>query len=412
MSDTATSGDATVAPAETVGAPSAPAASTAASSSSTAPVPTFGTSRGSGLARGKRASNPATATKADAAPTGNYQPTAIQLVHTEREYKNPFAPETPIAPAPIAQTTAAASAAPEATRAASPAPRAEPASVPSELPAHSPATASEPARKAELNILPPEEQSRPAQSWESDSFSGGRNATETNARAGERPIFRTERFRQRDSENTAASGGENATGQTGSFRGGEPSREPRDRDHRQPRDPREAREPRPPREPRAFEKQPGTTPPIAEEKKSGGFFGWLKNLFGGESAATETPSNDTRTAASTGGERRFDREGRGGGRGGRHHRGGRGGRGQGGGFRGDNRGGQPRGEGQSHGSPQAGQGGGEHRFQGGHGGERDHHRGGRGGRGGRGQGRGFRGDRGPRGGGGEGRSDGGSSAAS
>lgn len=65
---------------------SAPAAATEPSS--------FGTSRGSGLARGKRPTVVAP-TAASAASRGEYKPTAVQVIVAEREYQNPFAPETP-----------------------------------------------------------------------------------------------------------------------------------------------------------------------------------------------------------------------------------------------------------------------------------------------------------------------------
>ncbi len=415
MSDTATSGEAPVAPAATVSAPPAPAADTA--QAAPAPVPaSFGTSRGSGLARGKRASTPATTNnKASTAP-GEYVPTAVQIITSQREYKNPFAPEPapePVAAAPVVENAqpAAAVVTPQETPAARPATRAEipTASEPASAPAESaPVATDEPAIKAELKILPPENKTRPAQSWESSSFPGAQTSNTSpasNSRNGERPIFRTERHRQRDAEaaqNTPPAGDiagaeTPAPQQRRDFREPRQPRDPRDqREPRQPRDPRDAREPRAPREPRGFEKQPGTVPPIApaaEEKKSGGLIAWIKGLFSGEPTAPEKTSEVT-----SDGERRTDRDNRGGGR--RHHRGGRGGqgyRGQGGGFRGENRGG-PRADGQP---------GGEHRAQGGHGGDRSHHRGGRGGqRGGRGQG-GFRGERR----GGEGRSDSGSGPA-
>src|SRR5687767_10377601 len=97
MSDQATSGEAPVAPAETVSAPPAPVANTAQAAPA-ASFPSFGTSRGSGLARGKRASTPATTSNTTPAASGEYTPTAIQVITTEREYKNPFAPETPAEP--------------------------------------------------------------------------------------------------------------------------------------------------------------------------------------------------------------------------------------------------------------------------------------------------------------------------
>jgi|GEM_PF-535162 len=450
MSDTATSGEAPVAPAETVSAPPAPAAESSAPAAPAASFPSFGTSRGSGLARGKRASNPATTSDSNPpAAVGEYVPTAVQIITSEREYKNPFAPEQPAAeptpaPAPAlkaeAPKTPAAPVVPsEVTPAASPAPRAEIQHSIEPAPASMEAApvASEPAEKAELKILPPENKTRPAQSWQSDSFPGGQpsnnNQNAGNNRGGDRPIFRTERHRQRDAEaaqNGPAAGSETPRSEEPSqprreFRG-EPRqpRDPRDaREPRQPRDPRDARQPRDPRDeraprqPRGFEKQPGTTPPIShstpvEEKKSGGggLISWIKGLFSGEPATPEKSSDQT----NAGGERRFDRDNRGGG-GGRRHRGGRGGQGnrgqggQGGGFRGENRGSgnaQPRADGQP--GAQGQNPGGEHRGQGGHGGERNHHRGGRGrgNRGQGGQGGGFRGERR----GGEGRSsDGGSS---
>ena len=93
MSSTESSG----APAEASAPPPAPDAA----------FPTFGSTRGSGLARGKRpTASPATATAA--AP--GYTPTAIEVINAPREYQNPFAPaetpaavpaETVSAPAPV-----------------------------------------------------------------------------------------------------------------------------------------------------------------------------------------------------------------------------------------------------------------------------------------------------------------------
>ena len=57
------------------------------------PFGAFGTTRGSGLARGKRPTP--TAAPAAASATGAYQPTAIEVVTPQREYQNPFAPATP-----------------------------------------------------------------------------------------------------------------------------------------------------------------------------------------------------------------------------------------------------------------------------------------------------------------------------
>src|SRR6478735_2157129 len=77
----------------------APAEATATTPAPDATFPTFGSTRGSGLARGKRpAAGPAASTTASA----EYTPTAIEVVNAPREYQNPFAPaETPAASAPV-----------------------------------------------------------------------------------------------------------------------------------------------------------------------------------------------------------------------------------------------------------------------------------------------------------------------
>ena len=93
MSESVPSGDASVAPAATNSAPPVAVPTTAKENASPPPA-SFGSSRGSGLARGKRGSTPAAATQKNA-PEGSYKPTAIQVVSVEREYKNPFAPEQP-----------------------------------------------------------------------------------------------------------------------------------------------------------------------------------------------------------------------------------------------------------------------------------------------------------------------------
>src|SRR3954465_2788241 len=77
----------------------APAEATATPPAPSAEFPTFGTTRGSGLARGKRPSaGPATAT---AAAPSDYKPTAIEVVNAPREYTNPFAPAEQAAPAQV-----------------------------------------------------------------------------------------------------------------------------------------------------------------------------------------------------------------------------------------------------------------------------------------------------------------------
>src|SRR5882672_3901467 len=89
----------------------APAEASATTPAPTAAFPSFGSTRGSGLARGKRPS--AGPVAAASAASTEYTPTAIEVVTAPREYQNPFAPaETPVAvtaePAPVAAPAPAA----------------------------------------------------------------------------------------------------------------------------------------------------------------------------------------------------------------------------------------------------------------------------------------------------------------
>jgi len=292
MSDTTQSGDTNttpVAPAETASAPAQPAA------------PAFGTSRGSGLGRGKRATH--TVTESQTAPAAGYQPTAIQVVNTAREYKNPFAPAAvsseATSPAPAAEQPAAP-AAPAAALEEQPAEgsarvsRADetrPESRPTETiqPQPAPTPAPEPApEKAEIKILPPEEKPHRAQSWESDSFP----AAQGQQRQGDRAVFQPR--------------GQDQRGERGDRR----NRDRRDFRRDNPAGQQPSQQP-------AASKPPYTPALAPEQKKSGGFIGWIKGIFGGTGDETEKPAdkrdNDPRT-------RRDNREG-----GGRrhHHRGGR-----------------------------------------------------------------------------------------
>ncbi|MDR0902857.1 MAG: hypothetical protein LBM92_08835, partial [Opitutaceae bacterium] len=130
------------------------------------------------------------------------------------------------------------------------------------------------------------------------------------------------------------------------------------------------RDQRAPREQRDFRPEaPSESAPVAAAtepapKKSGGFFGWLKNLFGGSSGAAKTDA----PARSDDGRRDGRREGRRGGRGGRNR--------DGGGFHGERRDDRPRGN--HHDNPRDGY---SHRQRGGRGrnsryrgGERGGHR--------------------------------------
>jgi len=383
MSEVTTSGEPTVASPETVSVPPAAA-------------PSFGSSRGSGLARGKRPSAPAPATAVNKdAASGSYQPTAIQVVNHQTEYKNPFAPE-PV-PVAVVETTAkieqpVASVPAEQSAAETPNPVAvvAPEATSARIETFTPAPKSVVEPKAELKILPPEEKTRPAQSWEI----GGQSeqpAASANPRREGRPDFHPTRHADRQAQ---------ARGEDMPVRSDErPARS------EQPREPRNDFRPREPRreptgerreqfgerkeqfgerreQPRTF--QPKPTPAVAEAKKSG-FLGWLKGLFAGDTAektpaaATPAPRQDERSGEG----RRYEGGNRGGNRGGQYNRGGRGGRG---GYRGDNRG-ENRGpqfgsgpEGQNQGSPESqGQGGEPRRFDDANrGGGRRHHRGGRG----------------------------------
>jgi hypothetical protein len=336
MSDPATSGAST--PASPDNASAAPAAG------ATQPFGTFGSNRGSGLLRGKRPS-PATASAAPAAPAG-YQPSSIAVISPKSEYKNPFTGETSVAapvtnepapsvaPAPVAPPPAAP--APVAVREEVAAPAKAPVdndATPELFPFNAPASearaaapAAPTAAKPELKILPPEETKRPAQSWESGS----------QPRRDDRPNFRPER------------------------------REPRNFEPRAPRDP--ALEPREPRAPLPHRETPAPEAP----KKSGGFFAWLKGLFGGaETAKPQEQSGDQRRDRD--GEFRHGR---------RRHRGGRGRQN----FNGPRDGQQPQGGPQEGDRPQGQGQGGEFRGERGEdGGQRRRRRGGRGR---------FRGDRG------------------
>lgn len=321
----------------------APIAATGANASEPAAFGSFGATRGSGLARGKRPAPASASAPAAAIPSG-YKPSSLEVITSKSEYVNPFTGETTVSappanepPAPVASAnvdapSAAPSPAPQAVAPALETPTLIPAksneAAPAELFPFNPSASSaaaaqssyvtpvapteksvspaEAAAKAELNILPTEEPRRPAVSWESSS-SG----------AAAQPQRREER------------GSSRRDGREGKpFEPREPRRderkfEPRSNQPYQPRDPRDERPERAERTPRPESFTP--------EKKSAGFFGWLKSLFGGAPKSPEAP-----TTAGGSGDARHDRDGEQGGR--RRHRGGRG-RGRGG-FQGD-RGGQP-----------------------------------------------------------------------
>ncbi|AOS43481.1 hypothetical protein Verru16b_00526 [Lacunisphaera limnophila] len=307
----------------------APAEATATTPAPDAAFPTFGTTRGSGLARGK-AKRPSTPAASASTPASDYKPTAIEVVTAPREYTNPFAPvETPVAAAapaaPVIPTPAPVAYVAPAVAAPAPVAEVAPAAI-DETP-------------AELNILPPAEQkTSTAQTWESEGFRPARERAE-----------RPRREEQPRAERAEA-----------------PADEPVDIDSIPPQflyvrpgvtfvptprnwggAPRERRE-RDESAPRSAESPRATTAPSAEAPaKSGGFLGWLKGLFGGSPASepvTAGPSAGGELRRDGGEQRRHrggrNRGGPGGGEGGgqRRNRGGRGrsgGGGGGGGYRGE-----------------------------------------------------------------------------
>ena len=274
------------------GATSGQAADTPApaASAETPPAGSFGSTRGSGLLRGKR---PTSATAPTASPAkSDYKPTAVEIITPEREYKNPFAPQEPErAPAaePVIDKPAVAPAAeaPPAPEAAAPAEPVE--------------------EKREIQILPPAEAIRPAVSWESPS------AARNDPAEPERPLFRADRREDADRGPRPE--------------GAEPRyerREPRHDPYRgQPRDPRDEPDyqPRP-----RYEQRPQREQAAAAAPAPKGFFAWLKGLFGGAKPAEAPVSRET----GFGGERSGDGQ-----RQRRRHRGGRGHGGGPQGYRGD-----------------------------------------------------------------------------
>jgi len=336
MTDQNPSGD-SAAPGADHPAPAAPAET---------PFGTFASTRGSGLARGKRSTTPPA--NAEAAPSGEYKPTAVAMITPQREYRNPFASETP-ASQPAEQ--------PVPVHVAAPIPAAETQATPASA-AEAPIPEA-PVERSELKILPAAEANRPAVSWETPSAPpiAESPAAGQRPRHEDRPIFRTEGrregrpegreprgepFRREGSRNE---GSRHEGSRNEGFRRDGPQR-----DDSQRGGPRR-QEPRADFVPRAVE-----TP-----RSSGGFIGWLKGLFGAKKAPEETP----RPAGAE-----FPREGEGH----RHRRRRRGGRGH-------HQGGEH--SGPRYQSPE-GPGGdsqrSEHRPEGGHPGEhrRPRHRGGRG----------------------------------
>jgi len=276
----------------------------------------FGTSRGSGLARGKRKT--ATAPDAPTAQASGYEPTAIEVITPKSEYSNPFTGETVV-------ETPRREKAPQVETPQREEPTADLAQPSEEKPAAVEATATSSARpateaapKPELKILPPAQPNRNRQSWESPSehparraaAATGENANKASAADAPRsrgprgssegrPTFQPER-RSRPPHNEEAV--------ERSPRPEKPHRE--ERPKRDPREPRGARErtDRTERGPRAAASSAKPVP------KPQGFFGWLKSLFGGTDSkpgsSRPKPSNGS-DPSREGGPKRRSRGGRG-----------------------------------------------------------------------------------------------------
>jgi len=340
-----------------------------------APSFVFGTSRGSGLARGKRQA-PSQATAA--ATNGGYQPTAIEVVKTATTFANPFEPVAaaaapqqqaePVEAKPSVKTevsapvdSVAANQPPEPVAAQQQRPEpaeghsqtAQPAAKQQAEPVEAPADG----QPSTLNILPPAETKRPTSGWENR---GERQDRGERRERGERQDRgeRRERgeFRDRGERQERGDRGERVE-----RRDDRPTFRPERRDEQAASSEAPAQAPRPAPEAKPEAKQEYKPAARTEEKpaKKGGFFAWLKSLF----------SSDEPEAKPADGKREFNdrRNDRRGGRG-RDNRGG-------------NRGGfQPRDGQQRHE-------GGQHGDQGGEGGQRRRRR-----RGGRGRHGGDRGD--------------------
>lgn len=310
---------------------SAPAAATEPSS--------FGTSRGSGLARGKRPTIVAP-TAASTASRGDYKPTAVQVIVAEREYQNPFAPETPpsqelISPVPAFETRASV----EVSTASAPADAASsrtPETVIMATPlAHPRGTEETPVaevqenpesvpEKSSITILPPAEPRRPATSWDHTSSREESGRPENAERREDRPSFRPDRRGDRSRGEGFRNGGQ-GNSRDGRRDGREPRFQREDRPSRENRGNRGLGADRSAAPARTFTPQPPAPSNPEPAKKSGGFVSWIKGIFGGSSA--ESPSdrapgktpNDRETTRfedrggsrrrQGGGGRRFDQRG-------------------------------------------------------------------------------------------------------
>jgi hypothetical protein len=217
MTDPVTSGGSD-APSADNPAPAAPAGSadTPSAEGAVQPPGTFGKTRGSGLVRGKHQTTHAAASVSP--KSGDYLPTAVEVIIAQREYKNPFggAVTAPTAGLPEEAFTAPAAkpqeprkpepAAPAAAPVAASAPVAEAARLSHNAEAvPAPRTESAGAdAKSQLKILPPAETKRTQYHWDK-SHSAERDRPQEftprprrDDRREERPSFRGGEQRQRE----------------------------------------------------------------------------------------------------------------------------------------------------------------------------------------------------------------------
>ncbi len=291
------------APAEATATPPAPAAA----------FPTFGSTRGSGLARGKR---PAAGPAASTAASTEYTPTAIEVVNAPREYQNPFAPAETPASVTADQPAPAVPVAPVPAYSA-PARREHIEPVAQVVAASAPVVQDEP---AELNILEPAQAKvAPAQTWESEGFKPAREPRADRPprpERSERPADEPVDIDSIPPQFLYVRPGYTYVPTPRNFGGA-----PRERSER-------------PAHAHGSPERAMETSSVSTPAKSGGFFGWLKSLFGGSAAETPVASGAQGEHRHDGGHRRH--------RGGRN-RGGSGGGYSGGGESGD-RGGNPGGQ--------------------------------------------------------------------
>jgi hypothetical protein len=284
------------------GAPAAPAADNPAPvASAETPAGTFGSTRGSGLARGRR---PSGAAAPAATPVkSDYKPTSVEVITHERAYQNPFAspePANPPTPEPAKVEP------PAAPAAEAPAPIApiEPAAA-----AAPPALQVEeaPPEKPGIQILPPAEASRPALRWETprgEPRGESRHEARPDVRHGDRDPQAHPEHRHPDRPERRDDRPEGREPRReGAWREGRPHFEPR------PRQDQDA--------------QPRARPEAEPAKK--GFFAWLKGLFAGPKTP-EAPVPQESNGASFGEGPRHRRRHRGGRGHGGHPQGYRGGR--------------------------------------------------------------------------------------